>query len=100
MFTLPPHLDGPGLQNPIKHASEEFSASMKVTHLLKNRITENVPEISFESWEEQRNAKNEISITRRLTEVETAKPLKSFLPTALQYSSYDTSTGKGSFKLE
>ena len=86
LFTLPPHLGGLGLKNPIKHASEEFSASVKVTHPLKNLITEKVPDIPFESWEEQKNAKSEISRARSLPEDESAKQLKSSLPTALHHS--------------
>ena len=77
---------GLGLRNPIKHASEEFFASMKVTRSLKNLVTEEVPEIPFESWKEQKNAKSEISRTRCCTEDEIAKQLKSSLPTALQHS--------------
>ena len=54
LFTLPPYLGVLGLKNPIKRVSEEFSASVKVAHPLKNLITESVPVIAFESWEEQK----------------------------------------------
>ena len=86
VFALPPRLGGLGLKNPITRALEEFSASMKVAGPLKSLIMEKTWEIPIETWEKQRDAKNEISRNRRRTEAEIASQLKSSLPSALQHS--------------
>ena len=59
---------------------------MKVSGPLKNLIAEKAWEIPCESWEAQLNAKNEISRSRCLAEVETAKRVKSSLSSAVQHS--------------
>ena len=59
---------------------------MKVAGLLKSLVENKTWEIPFETWEKQREAKNEISRNRRLSETETASQLKSSLSSSLQYS--------------
>ena len=86
LFTLPPRLGGLGLKNPVAHAHDEFSASLKISCPLKNLIVDKVWEFTFESWEAQMNAKIEISKNRRLAEANTAEQLKTSMPTALQHS--------------
>ena len=39
--------------NPVKQSAMEFSASQRISGPLKVCITQQIPEIPFEAWEEQ-----------------------------------------------
>ena len=86
LLALPPRLGGLGLKDPVQHAPQEFSASMKISGPLKTLITERIPEIPYETWEDQHNAKAEISSERRQAETESANKLQSSISSALQHS--------------
>ena len=70
----------------MKQSSMEFSASQRILRPLKACIIQQIPEISFEVWDKQIQAKSEIYTERHSLEVELAKDIQSFLPNSLQQS--------------
>ncbi len=59
LLALPCRLRGVGLSNPASRSPMEFEASQRIAGPLKTLILDGSPNITFEAWEEQSNAKTQ-----------------------------------------
>ena len=84
LFSLPVHLGGLGLTNPVEVCSHEFTSSVKVTAPLAALILLQQPGLSPDTMHNQQCAKATVRKTRRLLQSNTSAQLKAKLPHNLQ----------------
>jgi len=85
LFALPARLGGLGILDPVKRATEEFAASLRVTAPLKALIIQQDPTYPMEALEEQVCVKSEIHVARCLQQSGRAGTLTPTLPTRFEH---------------
>lgn len=80
LFALPIWLGGLGVINPVRSASFEYTASVKVTSSLSQAIVNQQHEYTYEVVNKQWRAKEAVKIEKRERAEATAAALKSVLP--------------------
>ena len=94
LLALPARLGGLGLLNPSHLSTTEYSASMKVTQPLVDRIIKQDERYGYEILQDQLSAKAEVHKSKQEHHLNAASTLKDILPPSLAHA-MDLSQEKG-----